>query len=203
MPINETFSVLFSIRAFLIDVLAQEMAGLRCYLNPILLPHEKEEMQTLTRYLRITITEGEINWEQPFDVAFHLWQRYEFDPSTLWLQKTTKRLIQAIINTRTDTTINMIALYDFDTVFSESDLNTFYQTGVLPSNLLTTVQKRNPDIPYRTITVEGETLQIGLKALPTTTGPRYDYDTVPMNASWNMTFKYFEPNHQKAVRPGT
>lgn len=192
----ETFTVLFSIRAFLIDILQQEMSGLRVFLNPMLLPHEEEEITSLDHYLHIEITEGEINWEQPFDVSFRLWAKKSFDSTLTWLQKAPYKIIQACMNTKTDTDINMIALLDFDSLIGESAIQDFYTDGTLPPTLLATVQKRYPDVPYH---MEG-TMRVGLKALPSDYAPKFDFETIPMSATWVMTFKYFEPLHQKAVR---
>lgn len=192
----ETFSVLFSIRAFLIDILEKEVNGLRLFLNPILLPHEKEEMAGLDHYLRIEVTEGEINWEQPLDVSFRLWATVEFDPTTLWLQKTPYRIIQLLMNTKTDPGINMIALMDYDKLVGRAAIDAFYTQGTIPANLETIVQKRPPEVLY--YLTRG--MRTGLKLLPSNYAPNFDYDTVPMSASWTMTFKYFEPSHQKALR---
>lgn len=192
----DTFSSLFSIRAFLIDVLERDIPDLRVFLNPVLLHHEKEEIAGLDHYLRIEITQGEINWEQPVDVSFRLWATRGFDPTLLWLQKTPYKLIKTCMNEKTNPGVNMIALFDYDALLGASALNAFYQSGTIPGNLLSTVEKRFPDVQY--CTVRG--FQIGLKALPSNYAPRFDYGTVPMSANWTMTFKYFEPGHQKAIR---
>lgn len=195
----EAFSVILSIRAFLKDVLDRDYDGLNVYTNNILTLTEREEITSLSRYLRIETTPAEIHYLQPFDVSFRLWATPAADPTTLWLQRTPYNIIQTVLNEKTHVGINMIALYDYDSLIGESAVKTFYQSGTLPSNLLTIAQKRFPDVPFYV----RNGLTIGLKALPVPFAPEFDFESVPMYATFNMMFRYFEPLHQKAIRPIT
>jgi hypothetical protein len=196
MDFPETFSILCSLRIFLVETIAGAIGDIPVFLNPILLPHEKERLPSLSHYLRVEVTPGEVNWEQPVDVSFRLWMQPEFDPSLLWLLRTPYHIIQKCLERKTDPALNMIAVYDFDRLVGEAALKAFYEQGIVPSTLPQLLTKRFPDVSY----YERRGLRIGLKALANKSSPRFDYDTLPLSATWVMTFRYFEPAHQNVTQ---
>lgn len=196
---TETFSVILSIHAFLKDILDRDYSGLNVFTNHLLTLAERERIASLTRYLRIETTPGEIHYDQPFDISFRLWATPDADPTTFWLEKAPYQIMQSCLNEKTNVGLNMVALYDYDALVGQAAIDTFYQNGTIPTILNTIAQKRFPDV----LMYVRNGRQIGLKPLPTAFAPEFDFQSYPMYASWNMEFRYFEPRHQKAVRPIT
>lgn len=185
---RDVFNSRFSIYRFLKEALADLCPGLDIFLNTVPRPHEEQRMRESERYLVIDVRHGELRYDQPVDVSLALYVTPSADPTTLWMQHFPDQLAQLCLQRRTSADGAMIALYDYDAACGDSAVTAFLRTGVLPVNFLSVLESTHQEVTYN-----GR--DIGLKALPSSRTPVFEFGGSPYRAIWHLEFAYFHPGH--------
>jgi hypothetical protein len=185
----ETFNIHFSILKFLKSVAAE--FDLHVFLNQKLTAAEEELLQTLDRWLIITLDEDDTDILQPVFVKLALFATAETDPTTLWLKRTPHQFNAYCLQRKTHPTLNLIAIYDYDTYVGATALETFRKTAEIPATLLDALALDPPTIGY----YEPCNQHVGLQILTQTAPNAPDVDDIPYKSTWRITFRYFQPEH--------
>lgn len=185
----ETFNVHFSIIKFLKSVAAE--FDLTVFLNQKLTAHEETLIQSLDRFLILTLDEGDTDILQPVFVKLALFAKAETDPTTLWLKRTPRQFNAYCIQRKTHPTLNLIPIFDFDSYIGSTALEAFQKTSVIPATLLAALALDPPAIGY----YEPCNQQVGLQVIEYTAPGAPDTADVPYKSTWRITFRYFQPEH--------
>ena len=181
----ETFNVHFSLLKFLKSV--AETFDIDVFLNQKLTPAEEALIATLDRWLIITLDELDTDVLQPISVKLALYATTEADPTTLWLKRTPQQFNKICLQRKTLTSVDLIPIYDYDDYIGSSALQTFQQTGTIPSALLTALGLDYPTISYWTPNNQ----VVGLQYLESAAQTILDMDTVPYRSIWRQTYRYY------------
>lgn len=181
----ETFNVIFSTIKFLKSV--AETFDLDVFLNQKLTPAEEALIATLDRWLIITVDELDTDVLQPISVKLALYATTETDPTTLWLKRTPQQFNKICLQRKTLTSVDLIPIYDYDAYIGSSALQTFQQTGTIPSALLTALGLDYPAISYWTPNNQ----VVGLQYLESSIQSPIDTSDVPYKVIWRILFRYF------------
>ena len=185
----ETFNIHFSLLKFLKTVAAE--FDLHVFLNQKLTASEETLLQTLDRWLILTLDEDDTDILQPIFAKLALFATAEADPTTLWMKRTPRQFTAYCIQRKTHPTLNLIPIYDYDAYLGASALRMFQQTAEIPAALLTALALDPPAISY----YEPCNQQVGFQILDATSPDAPDTATVPYKTTWRITFRYFQPEH--------
>jgi hypothetical protein len=186
----DVFNSRFSIIKFITDTIATPYS-LALFCNDPKLPRDEQAMADADHYLYLELYESEYEIIQPYDIILSLYATPAFDPTANWLRRMGYVITHLIVQTKSDATLNLVAMYDYDTLIGASNITTFLTTGAYPSNIVTLLATQPPTLTKYT----PSDIDVGFLVVPDRRAPVIRTDTTPYEMTWHMTFKFHEPLH--------